>query len=499
MNIIFGGAEIPSNRTLLARCGVTHVAVSYWGLRKRGLPKTKEYLLAERFPEDVTIYVESGGPQVDAAGLTLGELQEYAADYEHFLSINESRIAGATELDSKALGHRFVLDQRRTFWDDFGEDRFWPVWSHEEGFAGLLALSQQYPHVALSGASVEADSTLSSRTRTLIQQYQTAFHGLGLAKPDELRQIPFESVTTLAWLSPMRRGETVVWDGTRLVRYPKKMKDQARLRLAAICQRAGLDHDLILADDNTEITRLAVWSYQQLEQRMDRKDNPFTVIDGEGGLLADNKDILDDPGSAERGTAAPDNSVVERGNLQPRHPDEMIALPVFGYQMKTVVETDENGREVLRDVPVVQSQSSTLRQCNTCFVASNCPAFKPNNTCAFNLPIEVKTKDQLRGLLNAIIEMQGARVAFARFSEELNGGYPDPNVSQEIDRLFKLVKSLKELEDNREFVRMTVERQGSGGVLSALFGDRAQALAELPQGGLDANSTNKVLDQGLNG
>jgi hypothetical protein len=122
---------------------------------------------------------------------------------------------------------------------------------------------------------------------------------------------------------------------------------------------------------------------------------------------------------------------------------------------------------------------------------------KPNSSCAFNLPVEVKTKEQLKGLLNAIIEMQGARVAFARFSEELNGGYPDPNTSQEIDRLFKIVKQLKELEENKEFIRITAERQTSGGVLSALFGDRASVLKELPNDGLSEEETTRIISDSL--
>ena len=79
-----------------------------------------------------------------------------------------------------------------------------------------------------------------------------------------------------------------------------------------------------------------------------------------------------------------------------------------------------------------------------------------------------------------------------RFSEELNGGYADPNVSKEIDRLFKLIKTTKELDDSREFIRMTVERQGGAGVLSSIFGDRANALKELPTQ-LDEDQTNKVI------
>jgi hypothetical protein len=136
--------------------------------------------------------------------------------------------------------------------------------------------------------------------------------------------------------------------------------------------------------------------------------------------------------------------------------------------MKTIVDTDENGKEVLKDVPVLNNQYSSLRQCNTCFVASNCPAFKPDNSCAFNLPVEVKTKDQLKALLTAIIEMQGQRVAFMRFAEEMNGGY----------------------------VRITAERQSSGGVLSAIFGDRAQALRELPDS-LKEDTVTKIIQQSI--
>jgi hypothetical protein len=161
--------------------------------------------------------------------------------------------------------------------------------------------------------------------------------------------------------------------------------------------------------------------------------------------------------------------------------------------MKTIVDTVD-GHDVLKDVPVVKSQTNSLRQCDTCFVAANCPAFKPQNTCAFNLPVEVKTKEQLKGLLTAVVEMQGQRVAFMRFAEEMNGGYADPNVSQEIDRLFKLVKSVKELEESKEFIQITASRQSSGGVLSAIFGDKAQALKEMPQP-LNEDQTTRIINE----
>jgi hypothetical protein len=95
-----------------------------------------------------------------------------------------------------------------------------------------------------------------------------------------------------------------------------------------------------------------------------------------------------------------------------------------------------------------------------------------------------------------MIEMQGQRVAFMRFAEEMNGGYADPNVSQEIDRLFKLVGNLKDMETNKEFIQITAQRQSSGGVLSAIFGDRAQALRELPET-LKEESVTRIISESI--
>jgi hypothetical protein len=501
MKLIFLGTEVGSHRKLLTDMGVTNLGLSYWRAKKRGLPTTKDYLLKDRFPEGVQIHVDPGCHLAVKDGLGITELENYAAEYESWVALNEEWITSATEFDCLKLGINWIEQQRNTFWNDFGLERTRTVWHPEHGIDKLMGLAQRFDHVAIPGDAIDAETTLAARIKSL-QQYQTSWHALAYAKPDDLRSIPFSTVSTLAWVAPMLRGETIVYDGSRLVRYPKRMKEQARMRLSGVCARAGLDFEKIRADDPNEVTRLAIWSYLELEKKMDGPDKPkLTII--KDPFLVDNSDTHDDPGSAETLGLPVDNRDMEVRNerrpLHVREPHEKVALPVFDFDMKTVVEQDDSGNDVLRDVPVVRSKATSMRQCNTCFVAANCPAFKADNTCAFDLPVEVKTKDQLRSLLNAIIEMQGARVAFARFGEELNGGYPDPNVGQEIDRLFKLVKTVKELESNNEFVRMTVERQTAGGILSAVFGDRASVLKEIPNGGINADATNRIIDGGING
>ena len=498
MNIVFMGGEVPSHRILLTDAGVKHVGVNYYRLVKRGLPKTKDYLLSERFPDDVKIYVDGGGHQINDLNLTQRELEDYAADYQDFLLMNEDRITLATELDAKALGQNWINHERRTFWEEFGVDRFSVVWHQETSHTGLYGLAERYPNIAILGETIEDDTSLAARTRALLSQFPDLnFHGIACAKPDNLRQIPLSTASTLSWLSPMMRGETIVWDGTRLVRYQKKQKDQARPRYKAIIEKAGLDYDKIINDDSNEVTRLAIWSYLQLENSLDKQRPPhLTVVNDE--KLSDNSVELDDPGLAETRGLTPDNRGIEaRKDFKVRDPKDIRTLPVFSISTKTVVEKDESGRDVLRDAPIIGSTAASFRQCDTCFVAANCPAFKPSNSCAFNLPVEIKTKEQLKSLLNTIIEMQSARVAFARFAEELNGGYPDPNTGQEIDRLFKIVNQMKELEENKEFIRITAERQSSGGVMAALFGDRSNILRELPAG-LSEGESSRIIDDNLN-
>jgi len=482
MKLIFMGAEVPSNRTILESAGATFMGVSYYRLTKRGLPKNKAYLLDNYFDPSADIFVHAGLPH--DTQLSQRELEEFAADYEEFVVANIDRITLFTEFDHPTLTQEFIELQRKTVWASMPPSKFLPVWRPATGFEGLATLVDNYLDIGITGDAIEEYTQLAQATRTYNRTHGTRFHAISCARPDNLRQVEVATTSTMSWLSPMMRGETIVWDGHRIVRYPKKMKDQARPRYKAAYEKAGLDYDLIMEDDNKEVSKLAIWAYRQLEQRLNNMD--ISNNNEDSSLVSYEETPLPDADKKGAGMR----------KFEPRNPDEMSNLPVFGYDLKTVVETDEDGNDVIKDVPVVRTQSSSLRQCDTCFVAANCPAFKPSNACAFNLPVEVKTKEQLKALINAIIEMQGQRVAFMRFTEEMNGGYADPNVSQEIDRLFKLIKTTKELDDSSSFIRMTVEGKSAGaGVLSAIFGDKAQALRELPNGGLTENETTRIIQQ----
>jgi hypothetical protein len=484
VRIAYLGSEVPSNRQRLLESGVTAFGWSYMRAKKRGFPKTKRYTFSDYYPDGSLLIVHPGISEIPD-----DLVDEAAVEYEHFIVEHIDEITGFVEFNHPAQTQQWREQQRR-FWEQAGE-KFWPVWDGTRP-GELHDLGQRFAEVAIPGTVVDEQMTLAGQTRGLTAQYRTVWHGMAISSPENLRQVPFSTASTGSWQSPMRRGETIVWDGMSLKRYPKKMKDQARPRYKRIIEQAGLDYDAILADDAKEVTRLAIWSYQQLEKNMDKKkpsSNPFRVIEGGGDPDADTEELItglvgwsDDDGSSDDGV---DNRGVEVRKPEstvpaPREAAEKRFLPSMGVDTKTVVEPSGDGTETLRDVPVLTSTGSSMRQCNTCFVAANCPAFKPDSECAFHLPVQIRTRDQLRSLLEAMIEIQASRVAFSKFAEDLNGGYPDPNTSQEMDRLFKLVGQLKDMEANKERLSITMERQGSAGVLSAIFGDRAASLRDLP-------------------
>ena len=406
MKFIYLGSEVPSNRKILESMGTREVGFSYWRALKRGLPKTKDYLLSNYFNPFMNITVYAGIPA--KVNLTEREMEEFCADYEDFIANNIDRIANFVEVDHASLSERMVTEQRRGAWDE-EPDKFVAVFRPAYDDVRLDYFSSTYKNILVPKERLETSPSFLHRMRAAKRAHGASFHTSAYADPSELKSTPFTSVSTLSWLSPMMHGETIMWDGAELVRYPKDMKDQARPRCKSAADAADLDFDKILADDNIEVCKLALWSYEQLEATL-------------GEELSYNSENPGSPETTEIDRFDVDNKVEKSGKLIMRSPSEMTTLPVLGLEYKTVLEPDEEGREVITERQVITSSPNSLRMCNTCFISAKCPAFKIDNACSFNLPLELKTKEQMQSFINAIIEMQGQRVAFARFVEEVAGG-----------------------------------------------------------------------------
>ena len=478
---------------LLEATSANSFGVSFWRLYKRGLPKTKPYLLSERFPESTQIYVHAGLPKTEHP--TKEFIEEFGALYEDFIAHNIDRITWFNELTHPEIPEEFIEAQRNSCWAEVPPSKFHPVWSSSTGITGLQNLMSRYLDIGINGSDIEENNQLASFCRVAVREFGTRFHALNTAKPDNLRQVPVVSASTLSWLAPMLHGETIVWDGAQLVRYPKRMKDQARLRYKNIYEKAGIDYELIMEDDDKEVCKLAVWSYDQLEKRMSMIENdPLLYVNSDEQQGEENAENLPDI-VGNRGS--------EMRKLEGRENEEIALLPGFASTVKEFKERDLEGNEITVTRPMMSSDAVSMRKCDSCFISAKCPAFKPGASCAYKIPVEIENKEQLEALSRSLVEMQTQRVLFMRFAEETSGGYADPNLSQEIDRLTKLVKATAELTDTASTFKMTIEAKNQGsGAISRIFGGGAQdqrAVESVPNTMLNSNQTDIAIAEIIEG
>lgn len=473
MKIWLLGCEQPTNLKLADEGGAKRVGMSFHSLLPR-LPKTKDFLVRERFSDHLDVYLASGGHSL--AQKSDEAVAAFVTAFDNFVDLNAGRLSMVTEVDDP----RAPVSRREEMRELLG-DAFVPVWLPQRGVAELEHLAAEYRTVGIRAEDIRAPMLLA-RLNPLHARYRTEWHLLDGARPDELMTGRFHSAATTAWLAPMKNGETIVWDGVRMQRYPKRMRDQARRQHRPRFTQAGFNADEILEGDYRETTRYTVSAFVNLENYLSKRqgpdERPFRLVQDQLSTSEEGNDVDD---SEERPLDNVDNTlpVVRNENRAPVvRSGGRQTLPVFGFERKTETEIVD-GESVEVERLLARKGTEPLRQCDSCHVAATCPAFNPGHECAYELPLEIRTKDQLSAALAALLGKQMDRVAFMMMAEELNGGYADPNTSAEVKLFMDMVKAVKEIEDNRATFRMQVEAKGGAGVLSRLFGEKAKQLSNL--------------------
>lgn len=468
MKIFLGGAEKGTHRSLLLASNVKRVSVNITHL---SIPKRKEFDPEQVFGgAELLVYTSEGDED-------LNRYMDFVREYADSLSY----VIGRPDMDGDWLGDKYV-----------------PVWNDGDDLERLAWLCQRYGRVAISDKAINTKTL--PRIRSLSQRWGSQLFGL-TSKPEVIESLPWDVVVVGSWTSSIRYGETQVWDGHGLRRYPAQQKISSRKKHRADIVRLGVDYDAVMEDNVDAVGTLAIKSWLQWEERTFGAYDPSPV---------DDEEEFGDAKEGEIVTIAPDTpsglTAVSRGTsvttppLEKRHESERQLLPVMGIEHLLSVGTQmpsEQGEYIEIDpqeTPVIRYQSNPIRQCDSCYLASRCPAFKEHSDCGFKLPVEIKTKDQLQAVLQAMIEMQASRVLFARFAEELEGQGLDPALSSEMDRLFSLVDRFKTISDTRDLMRIEVEARGGAGVLSRLFGQKAgETNRQLPGGGMDGNQTDRFI------
>lgn len=486
MRLFYGGAEAPTLRRRLKEAGAERFSVSFWHLRDR-LPQSGEFPFAERFPEGSEILLDAGGY---TANKKRDELEDDFVDayLDHYVSLvaaNIDRLSLVTEFDFLGYEVDDLWAMRFDVWNHLPPEKFLPVWHSEHGFDELVKLAKAYPRVAINGADLEE---VAHRLPSLGNRHGCRFHGLAANKQDLVERAALWSASSSSWVSATRYGERVIFDGQQLHRYGKDERDEAIKTHTALLERAGFSVQELLDSEPEALTRLAVWSFDSWAEFLTRKM---------GGGVSGTRDAQDTDPIAQPTTSAPATSPPDTLNsIVPRTPEQRKVLPILSVAPGTQRTVSDDGSiHEVKSEEQISSRNDSVRQCDSCYLSDICPEFQAGAGCAYSIPVEIKSKEQLVAAMTALLEMQGQRAIFARFAEELEGGYPSKAVSAEFDRFFALTEKMKDIQDNRDFLRISVEGKGHAGVLSRIFGDQAGQRAQELDNPLDRQQTNELLAQ----
>lgn len=450
MRLFFCGGEVDSYRRLLEDYGHTTIAMSYIGLARR-VRFRKPWSAADRFGPDTQILLDSGAYSLnkEGASVTAEEATAHAIDYMAFVTANISRVNLVTEFDALALGEDWMRGTREDFYSGLG-DKFIPVWHSLSGLPELYALADRYGR-----AGILQDDADDDDYETVLGQLAASgvrLHGMGMTRIRAMRQIGWDSVSSTSWLSPIKYGDLIIWDANRLHRFPRTRSEHGLKSYAGKLAAQGFDVDAINAGQTPEMLRLSAWSWSQYVRWLN-DSSP-------GGDTAEPA-----PGSPRPQAAVP--------AVRPE-PREPVMLPLITAEHRAAAD-DQPAEELL------SASGTTLMQCSACYIRRECPEFREGAACAYKIPVQVETGNQLRALLNTIIRIQSQRALIMTMMEQAKGGYADAATGTEIDRLARLIRLRSDAEKTTFSLQVTASGPAPQlGYLSSVFGkdagDRATAL-----------------------
>lgn len=456
MKVVLSGGEKGTYRSILLENGVTAIA---FNITQYAIPKRKETNLAELL----------GGA---AAYVYTSDEDEDVAKFDEFIRQQAEAIEcviGRPDYNGEWLGSKYV-----------------PLWNDPEDLERLAYLCEKHGRVAISDRALNAKTI--PRINQLKQRWGCFLVGM-TSKVDMIEAVKWDAVVVSSWTSVVRFGETQVWDGHGLRRYPAQKKESARKKHRPdIVRLIGPEaYEAVMEDDVKEVARLAVKSWQAWEEKTfgtpsTAAYHPLGEDDDEAEYDPNNSQIVaNSPSTALASNPVPATTNIAITPILTRHASEKKLLPVLGLEtiVDNHVETDSEGNEIGDfkgdDTTVIRYVSNGIRNCDSCYLAPRCPEFREHAECAFELPVEIKTKAQLRAVINAMITMQASRIFFAKLGEEMEGQGMDPALSSEMDRFFRMVQSAKDIEDTRDLIKFNMEARSSAGVLNRIFGKTPNA------------------------
>jgi hypothetical protein len=501
LNLYFAGSEVSSWRKLLKEQDVSHVALSFVGLQRR-VQGTDRWLLSTHYPAGQHIFLDSGAfslnrqfhpdDETDEETTADEDVMDIATAYMAFVLNNIDRVDMVSEFDALVLGADWLAAMREDFYNELPPGKFMPIWHSDTGLEELQRLARRYQRVGILQTSL-GERDLTTALNGLVTNYGVKLHGVGMTKMDPMREVHWDSVSSLSWISPGSYGDTFVWTGHELKRYPKRYKEQCRNRHRALFAREGFDAAKIIADagengtpdDKREVLRLSLWSWQKFVDDINHNVTMDPFGEREiGSRVATIPETEEIESSGSSAIAEVDTQDTSSGHddlvpIAPIHRDKVL-IPVMDIMHAPVADDAPDGTV---GEPLMHVGDSTLLQCDNCFMKDRCPGFRPHHECLYEFPVEVTTITQTAAVMDGLIKMQTQRVLRMQLFEQVMGGDIDPNLSSEMDRLTKMIK--QKYDANREgidiHIRGSRPASGMGPISQYMGSDIAERMNARPE------------------
>jgi hypothetical protein len=463
LKLYFQGAHLPTYRNLIKETGTPSSSLSYLGLRGR-TNFGKPWLVKKYFPEGHSLFVDSGCQVLNnekEPRYTNEELLEIAEHYYSWISQNINEIEIYSEFDALQLGKGYIEGKRDSVREELF-DKFLPIWRPDDGVDDLNYLAERFGKIGITQTNMHGRDLVLVLNRLASAGVQ--LHGLAMTKQDIMQAVNWTSVSSTSWVSPQKYGATFVWSHNQLKSYSKEQKEQARRKERFVIEAAGFDVEKILNDDPKELLRLSLWSWSQFVASINAKKSRGVTT----SVKSTNDDFMEKDEDEVGAVLEPVRNTLP--TVKPRDPNKMVTIPLLQYESN--VEKKRNivtGEEEDVQRPLVRVRGDSMRICDTCFLAAKCPMFEENSTCAYTIPIQVRNKEQVQALMDALVEMQTQRVLFMKMAEDAEGGHADPILSSEIDRLSKLMKTKHDMEQEGFSLTVTAKQSGQNNLMAKMF------------------------------
>lgn len=195
VKIYFGGAEKGMYSSMLLSAKVSRLGIN---LTHLSIPKKKVLNLSEKFKgSELLVYTSEGDEDVN-------RYDSFLRTYANDLAV----VIGRPDYDGAWLNEKYV-----------------PIWNDGDDLERLNWICQRHGRVAISDKALAKHP--HNRINAIAIRWNATMVGI-TSKPEHIENISWDSVLVNSWTSAIRYGETQVWTGHSLRRYPAQQKDRDR-------------------------------------------------------------------------------------------------------------------------------------------------------------------------------------------------------------------------------------------------------------------------------